>query len=286
MKIIFDLNNLAVRHWCLPVIEAETENPNIQLWKYNIIDSIYGSMKKYNNVTDVILAVDSPHTWRKIYWPRYKESRKAKRDKSKIDWNVFHRELDNLLLEIKECLPFKVIKVENAEGDDVVAVLAMCGDDVVIVSNDEDYLQLSSEKVKIFNPSKNDYVKCDDIERFLQMKSLIGQPKDDIFNIKTPIDYPVGVRKPGFGEVSAKKVLAEGLETWLKREKLEERYTLNRNLIDFKRIPKTIKTRIINEYKRYKLADPSKIYSFFDKNQFRSYIDNFTHVEENLMKLY
>ncbi len=286
MKIIFDLNNLAVRHWCLPAIEAETENPNIQLWKYNVIDSIYKSMDKHDNVTDVILAVDSPKTWRKMYWPRYKESRKTKRDKSKVDWNVFHHELDNLLDEIQECLPFKVIKVENAEGDDVVAVLAMCGDDVVIVSNDEDYLQLSSEKIKIFNPTKGDYVKCDDVERFLQMKSLMGQPKDDIFNIKTPIDHPVGVRKPGFGEVSAKKVIAEGLEQWLKREKLEERYTLNRNLIDFNCIPNTIKSRIVNVYKGYKLADPSKIYLFFDRNQFRGYIENFTYVEDKLMKLY
>lgn len=287
MRIISDWNNLAVRNIFLPMVEAKEGTPNIPLWRFITIDSILKSMNKYGHVEEVILAVDSPKTWRKLYWPRYKESRKGKRDTSKLDWNMFHKELDSFLEDIEHGLPFKVIKVENAEGDDVVAVLAReGGKDTVVVSNDEDYLQLCSDKIKVYNPTKMMYTVCEDTENFLQMKSLMGQPKDDIFNIITPIDHPIGVRKPGFGEVSAKKVLAEGLTQWLEKKKLVERYKLNRNLIDFDCIPKTIQTRILNTYKSYRLADPSNIYPFFRDNGFKEYLENFEVVETKLMQLY
>jgi len=287
MRIVFDFNNLAVRNIFLPMVEAKSGTPNIQLWRFITIDSIIKSLSKYDHVSEVILAVDSPKTWRKLYWPRYKESRKGKRDKSEMDWNIFHKELDQFIEDIEYGLPFKIIKVDNAEGDDVVAVLAReTGTDTVVVSNDEDYLQLCCDHIKIYNPTKMMYTDCEDTERFLQMKSLMGQPKDDIFNIITPIDHPVGVRKPGFGEVSAKKVLAEGLDQWLEKKKLVERYNLNRNLIDFDRIPKTMQTRILNTYKSYKLADPSNIYKFFQDNGFREYLENFESVEDKLMQLY
>jgi len=286
VKIIFDFNNLAVRNYCLPMVEAKGGIPNIQLWRFITIDAIIKSLSKYDQVSEVILAVDSPKTWRKLYWSRYKESRKTKRDTSQVDWNVFHKELDSFIEDIEQGLPFKVIKVENAEGDDVVAVLAKCGSDVVVVSNDEDYLQLCSDKIKIYNPSKMMYTECLDTENFLQMKCLMGQSKDDIFNIITPIDHPIGKRKPGFGEVSAKKTLAYGLDKWLEEKKLVERYKLNRNLIDFDRIPKTIQTRILNTYKSYQLADPANIYPFFRDNGFKEHLENFEFVETKLMGLY
>lgn len=269
------------------MIEGETEHPNIQLWRFVVTDLIYKSILQYKDCNEVILAVDCPQTWRKLYWPRYKESRKLKRTKSKINWAVFHYEMDCFIDVLKNSMPFKVIKVDKAEGDDVVAVLARLNNvDCVVISNDEDYLQLCNDKIRIFNPGKNAFTHCDDTERFLQMKSLMGQPKDDIFNIKTPIDHPFGVRKPGFGEVSAEKVLRSGLDKWLIKEGLVERYKLNRNLIDFDRIPETIKTRILNTYNSYRLADPANIYPFFYDNQFRDHLDNFERVEDTLMKLY
>lgn len=285
MRIIVDFNNLAVRHWCIPIIESETDKPNVQLWKFNVIESIYSMICKHDNVTEVILAVDSKDNWRKLYWPRYKESRKLKREKSKTNWRLFYNEFEKFTKEIAEYLPFKVIKVHGAEGDDIASILATNGSEAVIVSTDEDYVQLS-DKVRIYNPVKGDYIKCDDVEKFLQIKSLTGQAKDDIFNIKTPLNHPFGKRKPGFGEISAKKVIESGLEQWLKKENLEERYKFNRVLIDFSKIPNTIKNRVMKAYNQYKLANPDNIYKFFHNNNFRYFLENYNAVEEKLMKLY
>lgn len=283
---IVDFNNLAVRTYCNKEIESDTENPNISLWKYFTIDSIYKSLFK-GNVNEIILAVDDKKSWRKLYWERYKESRKGKRDTSKINWDVFHSEYRRFTDEIQYHLPFKVLQVENAEADDVIAIISKKDNrEYVIISNDEDYLQLVSDRVKVYNPQKMMFMECPDTEEFIVMKSLMGQPKDDIFNIKTPLDWPQGKRKPGFGEVSARKVIEEGYVDWLKKNKLEERFKVNRRLIDFNQIPLTIKTRILNEYNNYKLADPSNIYKFFNKNKFVGYLEDFSNVETKLLELY
>ena len=283
---LIDFNNLAVRTYCNKEIESDTENPNVSLWKYFTIDSIYKSLFK-GDVNEIILAVDDRKSWRKLYWERYKESRKGKRDTSKINWDVFHSEYRNFTDEIQHHLPFKILQVENAEADDIIGVLALKDNkEYVVISNDEDYLQLVSDRVKLYNPQKMMFMECPDTEEFIVMKSLMGQSKDDIFNIKTPLDWPQGKRKPGFGEVSARKVIEEGYIGWLEKNNLVERFKINRTLIDFNLIPNTIKTRILNEYNNYKLADPSNIYKFFNKNKFVGYLEDFSSVESKLLQLY
>jgi 5'-3' exonuclease len=287
--LLVDTNSLAVRNWCSIEIESDTENPNIKLWKYFVIDSLYRMLYK-EQINEVVLAIDDSKSWRKLYWERYKESRKGKRDKSKINWNTFHAEYDKFMYEIKHYLPFKTLKVENAEADDVIGVLALSDNrEYVVSSNDEDYLQLVSERVKYYNTQKQTFVKPEGTtEDFIVQLCLTGQAKDDIFSIAVPSDHPKGKRKPGFGEVSAKKVMAEGYEKWLeeKGDEYKDRFKRNRILIDFQLIPNVIKTRIMNAYKNYKMADPSKIYEFCKKNEFKGYIEDFTIFESKLLQLY
>jgi hypothetical protein len=86
---MFDFNNLAVRCYFNKEIDAESGFPNIKLWKYFVIDSIYKSLFKDHDINEVILAVDDRVSWRKLFCSRYKETRKKKRDVSKIEWNFF-----------------------------------------------------------------------------------------------------------------------------------------------------------------------------------------------------
>jgi len=284
---LIDLNNLAVRHYCSKEVGYDTDEPNISLWKHNVIDSIYQSLYKEPSLNEIVLAVDDRKSWRKLYWARYKESRKGKRDKSKINWNIFHTEYRKFCDEIQDNLPFKVLLVENAEADDIIGVLALKDNrEYIVISNDEDYLQLVSDRVKLYNPQKMMFMDCPDTEKFIVMKCLTGQAKDDIFNIKTPLDWPAGKRKPGFGEVSANAVLSSGYKDWLIKNNLEKRFDVNRILIDFHRIPTTIKSRIINAYKNYILAPPDRMYGFFAGNKFGGFIEDFSRVESKLLQLY
>jgi hypothetical protein len=285
--LLYDGNNLAVRTYCSKEILSDTPNPNVNLWKYYFFDSIFKAMYKVEDVTEIVVAIDDKKSWRKIFWERYKEKRKTQREKSSIDWNLFHFLYSEYVHELMECVPFKFIKVDNCEADDVIAIIAKKDKrDYVVISNDEDYLQLSSLNVKIYNPQKMEYISYNKPEEFVIMKSLIGQAKDGIFNIKTPIDWPNDKRKPGFGEVAGRKVIEEGYEKWLNDNNLMERFEFNRNLIDFNRIPKVINKRILNTYKNYRMPEVGNIYGFLQRNHFKGYLEDISIVESMLNNLY
>lgn len=287
-SVLFDLNNLAIRTFFSKDIGSDTPHPEYQLWKYFITSSVYNSMFNIENVDEIILAVDAKTSWRKLYFQRYKEDRRGKRDKSEVDWDAFFAKFEQFQKEIKNYLPFKVIKVNHAEADDIIGIISSNNSkDYIIISNDEDYIQCLSENVKVYNPMKKEYVVYEaGPEDFIIRKSLLGQAKDCIFNIKTPLDHPKGVRKPGFGEKALEKVMSEGYEVWLEKNNLKERFEFNRNLIDFNRIPNTIRARVLNEYKSYELPDPSGFYEFFKKQGFTSFLEEFDKVETQLLKLY
>lgn len=286
MKNVFDINNLFIRCLFVKSIGVKTKNPDWKLWKFLCVDNIYKSLLR-GKVDGIVLAVDYPLSWRKLYWNRYKESRKPAREKSGVDWDQFYVHMDDLLADIQEHLPFKVIKVQNAEADDVIAVICMeRKDKYTIISTDEDYLQLLSDDIKLYNPMKRKYMTCQSPRAFIIEKCLTGQSKDDIFNIKTPLDHPFGQRKPAFGKTQLNKVLKRGYIEWLEEEGLQERFQTNKVLMDFHMIPKTIKTRILNTYDPYELPDPAKFYEFFKMNNYKEYLENFDKVEQKLMTLY
>lgn len=204
--LLVDFNNLAIRHYLTKDVAGFTSNPDLSLWRYTTFNSIYSMLRRFREVNEVVIAIDDRISWRKLYFKRYKESRKKKRDTSTINWPLLHAEMRDLATQLFNEIPFKVLLINKAEADDIIGVICLnCDDDYIILSNDEDYLQLYSNSVRIYNPSKQEFTVCNDTDRFINEKCLIGQPKDDIFNIKTPLDWPIGKRKPGFGIISAEK---------------------------------------------------------------------------------
>lgn len=299
--ILFDFNNLVFRNFFVKDINAHTPTPDYMLWRYNIFNSIYQSLWKQNSVKEMIIAVDDRSSWRKSYFKRYKESRKKQRDKSDVNWKELFEELNTLVSDLKHYMPFKVIKIRSAEADDIIGVLAtVLEDNCVVISNDEDYLQLISDRVKVYNPGKKEYSECADPQGFIKMKSFMGQKKDDIFNIITPDDWgqtekTEGKRKPGFGEVAYQKVIKEGTEQWLEKKHINKHYgeidvkanlKRNRILMDFNYIPQTIKNRVCDAYNDYTFPPPSNIYQFFKKYNMRGFLEDFSKVERKLLELY
>jgi len=294
--ICFDANNLAIRNLFGPDIlimdpkdKTHVIEKNYEIMKYRIFDSIYKSLFKHKQgeVGEIILAMDSRRSWRKLYWTKYKANRKSSREKIDLDWDEYFDVYDSFMLELKENLPFKVIKVEDAEGDDIIGVLALTKpQDFYIISTDKDFLQLCSPRVKIYNPLKKTEVEHPNPELFIVEQTLRGQTKDNIYNIKTPLDFPDGKKKPGFGEKAYEKVIATGLDKWLDENNLRERYEFNRNLMDLGRIPEEIKRRINREYDNYVYPSPDNIYKFINKYKWPEYMENFTNVENKLLELY
>lgn len=133
-------------------------------WVNYFLDTMLVSLANYINVLKsdrVILTIES-RSWRKTFYPLYKANRDAgKEADDKLD--LFYTAVNKAADFMKDFTNAKVIAAEEAEGDDIIAVLAqkmsLDGEKVTIVSTDGDFKQLLRYKgVKIFNPIKKNYV--------------------------------------------------------------------------------------------------------------------------------
>lgn len=302
--VLFDFNNLAVRtYFGDKNILAEGEEPRWGLWKYNVFNIIYNSLWK-TNVTEVILAVDDKHTWRKSKYPRYKESRKKNKKDSKHDWEQIYLHMNSLAAELKHHMPFKVIKIANSEADDVIAILVKkLRTPCLIISGDEDFNQLlTNDNIKIYDPySKEIHTnKTINARDFLLEKIFCGQKKDDIPNILTPDDWGLtektkGINRPGFG-IKKWEEIKNDYVGFVKIPyenkiygKIDIRHNLfrNRTLIDFDKIPDSIISSIVDAYNSYTNFPPiENIYLFFEKNNMRSFLQDIHKIESKLISLY
>jgi hypothetical protein len=292
--MLFDLNNLAMRVVHIGDVKTvnketkEVEHIDWAYWRLVMFTNIYSSMYKVPMHT-LVLAADSKNSWRYGAWERYKEDRKKKnaKDKSKFPWDEYYVQYDQFIKDMREHFPVKVIQLDKTEADDIIGVIAKeVPGNVEIVSTDKDFLQLSCERVKIYNPMKKTHVSHPNPAMFLIEQCMIGQAKDSIFNIKTPLDHPEGKRKPGFGPKAFEKALEYGVKEWLVDNDLVKRFQFNKMLMDFNEIPQEIQDNIMSNYNEYKYPEPSKMWKFIEEQGWPDMIENFTQLENKFLELY
>lgn len=143
---------------------------------------------------EIILCLDSS-SWRKDYYPLYKSSRGTSRDESNIEWKDFYTLVDETIQVITESFPFKVLKVDKAEGDDVIAVLAKeysNKERTLIITEDKDFKQLLEYKnVQIYRPILKQYIKMnkDELQDWRIEHILLGDKSDSVPSIKDESEF-------------------------------------------------------------------------------------------------
>lgn len=256
---------------------------DVDLLRHMVVNIIRGHKTKFQReYGEVVLACDSKKYWRKQYFPYYKANRKKAREDSGFDWQLIFETINVIKTEFINYFPYRVIEVEGAEADDVIATLAEMShaknDPFLIISGDHDFYQLQKyDNVKQFSPMQKKFVKGDlTPEKYVIEHIIKGDKGDGIPNILSDDDTIVsGVRQKS---VSSKK-----LEAWLDNpseldsEELRRNYQRNRTLVDFSFIPDQIKTSIINSYTDYPLRDKSKLLDYFIANRMKQMIE---HLEE------
>jgi len=292
--VLYDCNNLAIR--CVNNKDVKTVNPKTKVvtgvdweyWEYLMFSSIYGSLYK-NNTKSIVLAIDDKRSWRYDIWSRYKEDRKKNKlkDKTEFPWDEFFVRYEKLMDEFATHFPIKVLKRKKAEGDDIIGTIAKTiPDNCMVISVDKDFLQLSSKRVKIYNPMTRQHVSTPNTEMFIIEQCMIGQKKDTITNIMTPWNWPAGKRRPGFGPKAFEKAVEHGWKEWLIENDVYHRFDFNRCLMDFERIPQYLQDGIMDDYNTYKYPNPDMMYKFLKEKGWPEFLDNFTTLENKFMQLY
>jgi DNA polymerase-1 len=134
---------------------------------------------------------------KKNLFPDYKGNRKLKRI---TNFDGFLNQEDESasietqllrLVEYLQCLPIDLVAIDRAEADDTIGYLAtrfQDKNDVVIMSSDQDFLQLVNHKITVYSPTKKKMYTSEKIreeygvtpQNYLQMKILLGDSSDNV----------------------------------------------------------------------------------------------------------
>ncbi len=245
--ILIDFNQIVVSSVFSTKDDDETEYRN------KILRAIKASVMRFGDVyKNVTICCDSGHSWRKDFFPYYKCRRKINRKKSPVNWTAIHRLIGEMRDEIRDNFPYRVIQIEGAEADDIIAViatkLAKEGERVIIVSSDKDFQQLQKfPQVKQWSPKRRDFIRQRTPEKYLKEHVLRGDKDDDIPNILSDDKtYALGLRS---GSVTRKR-----MDLWTRpdyefeTEEMKRNWIRNSTLIDFEMIPDKVKSQVLEEF--------------------------------------
>lgn len=105
---------------------------------------------------ELYLATDYMGSWRKRYEKEYKGNRKAFRESfTDIDWKKQYSAFDQLLQDLDNGTSWHVLRKENMEADDFMAIGSRYykDDEVILITYDSDLQQMwHYDNVKIFSP--------------------------------------------------------------------------------------------------------------------------------------
>jgi 5'-3' exonuclease len=248
------------------------------LLRHLILNNLRSYNKKYRDkYGEMILCMDHS-SWRKQVFPYYKASRKKSRDKSKMDWDDIFQTLNKISNEIKFHMPYRVLHVEGAEGDDCIATMVERTQEfgkhepVMIIAADKDYIQLQRySNVKQWSTNTKKMV-TGNANQWLHEAVIRGQAKDGIPNIKSPSDFYM--TEGGRQKAITAKFIDSALSINNLTKEEQERYIENSKLIDFRNIPNDLQQRINEEYENYSLPPVSGVLNYFIRSRCANLVQN------------
>ena len=284
--ILVDLNQVMISNLMMQIRNASEVDENL------IRHMVLNSLRMYNvkfkeEYGEMVICADDKKYWRRELFPYYKASRKKAREESPLDWNLIFESLNKIRDELKETFPYKVIQIEHAEADDIIATLcheygvylnASEQEKILILSSDKDFLQLQKfVNVYQYSPMQKKFLKESNPERFLREHIMKGDKGDGIPNFLSPDDIFVsdGRQKP----VTEKK-----LNTWVTQdpesfcdEVMLRNYRRNEMLIDLSKVPEDYKQRILEAFRNAISNGREKIFNYFVKHRMKMLME---HIQE------
>lgn len=157
---------------------------------------------KMLNPTKVVIVFDGVggSNARRNLFPDYKANRNANRmtnysifSSKEEETEAINNQMQRLILYLK-CLPVSVISVEGLEADDIIGYLTHKLEnfsetkEINIMSADQDFLQLVSEKTSVYSPTKKRIFKPKDVlaeygvsaTNYINYKILLGDKSDNV----------------------------------------------------------------------------------------------------------
>jgi len=276
--IIVDLNQVMLSNLMMQLGNHTNAKIEENMVRHMILNSLRSYKVKFGNeYGELVIAADNYNYWRKKFFPYYKANRKKSQEKSDLDWGAIFETLNKIRQEIKDYFPYRVIEIESAEADDVIATLVREhseNEKILIMSGDKDFIQLHIwPDVKQYDPVRKRWITHNDPEQYLKEHVLKGDSGDGVPNILSEDNcFVVGSRQKPLTSKRIERILntdPENLEANIARN-----YFRNAMLIDLSNVPEEIKEKVITSYNEQSGKDRSKLMNYFISNKLRNLIEN------------
>jgi hypothetical protein len=276
--IIFDFNQVAISNLMEQIGSSKTAVEE-SLVRHMILNSLRTYVKKFRDShgPEVIIACDNKKYWRRDIFPHYKASRKKIREASGHDWAAIFDCLSKIKQELKDYSPYKVIDVDTAEADDIIAVLTMkysATQKVMILSSDKDFAQLQKyPNVDQYSPILKKHIK--EPLPAAQLKQLIirGDKGDGIPNILSADDcFVTATRQKPITEAKIIKWMNQQPAEFCNEEMLRN-YNRNELLIDLAKIPDGLKQNILDTYGDTKAKTKQQFMNYLMSNRLKNLLE-------------
>ena len=220
---------------------------------------------------ELILCCDDRKTWRKEIFPNYKASRKKTRAATSIDWENLYECLNQLKEELTEWFPYKLIQVEKAEADDVIAILVgLINERSLILSSDKDFVQLHQFNVRQYSPIQKKFVEGD-AKWSLHEKIIKGDVGDGVPNIMSDDNVFVDEGR------RQKPITKKKVDAWYEIDpdmycssEMLRNYNRNKQLVDLGEVPESIRINITKRFETTTVGDRKRLLTYFINHRLKN----------------
>ena len=198
----------------------------------------------------------------------------AKREDDTTDWKSLFQFLDEMIEDLRNYFPYKVMRVEGAEADDVIGVLNehVATNPTLIISSDKDFLQLQKyQGVSQWSPLTKTWVKGDP-EESLWEKMIKGDAGDGVPNILSTDDTFITEGK------RQRPITKKKLELWKNddtdwTQEMHRNFHRNKTMVDLSQTPESIRINIINQY-REQTPRHGKLMEYFTEKRLKNLMEH------------
>jgi len=273
--IIVDFNQVMISNLMMQLGNHTNIPLEEGLFRHMVINSLRSYKQKFQSeYGEIVIACDDRNYWRKQVFPYYKANRKKNRDASEINWNQVFDIFNTIKAEIKEYFPYRVIQVESAEADDIIATLVTENKDktILILSADKDFVQLQKyATVRQYDPIRKKWIKEDNPQQYLYEHILKGDQGDGIPNILSDDDtFVTDKRQKPMTQKKMDLFKSQGIS----QEMLKRNFARNELLVDLTKIPDNIRNGVINKYNEENGKDRSKLFNYFISHNLKLLMDS------------
>lgn len=282
--ILVDLNQVMISNLMVHLVHNK-QVVDENLIRHMVLNSLRSYRQKFSHqFGDLVICCDDKRYWRREVFPHYKANRKKDRDASNIDWPTLFEAMAKIKDELREHMPYKVIQVNRAEADDVIAALCHyhgrfinsdANEKILILSGDKDFAQLQKyANVHQYAPVQKKMIPIDNPERFRREHIMSGDRSDGVPNFLTEDDALVSGRRQ-------RPLPRAKIDEWCKMEPdqfcddaMMRGYRRNQMLVDLDMVPEDIQKDVINTFESATPASRTAMMPYFMAKRLRQLTDS------------